>query len=447
MKKRKTLLSLVLVIAMMSMTLAGCGGSSAVTNEPAAGPADTESSAEDTASGEVAQPAAESEEIRVFTFFTGSDQWAPVWTEVVKEYMEANPGIKILDESAPTAGSNDLFRTKMQADLAAGTPADLSLFYVGADTKALADTDLFADIAPMMEEDTAWSGNFKDTAVKSQLYEGTQYSLPFLGYYEGMFYNMELFDKYGLEAPTTYDNMLKAVETFSANGVVSLATSLAKPSYLLETFIIAQTGEENHKNYFDESWQPALDCIADLYQKGAFPKDTMTISEDDIRLMFAEGKAAMMLNGSWCVADLESNPNMRLTAVPTLPGGKGGANSLISGFGSGWHITKEAAERSDNTLKFLKYLTSPEIMQRFVAVGGSAAVNCDVPEGASPLMQSAIEMLNKATYMDTAIDSQVAREAWMAIADDGIPYLVEGNVTSAELLEKALEIQNTISGQ
>lgn len=438
MKKAKVLLSLMLAVTMMGMMLTGCGGSSKDSSDTAAKPADTQSTTEETS---------EKETIRVFTFFSGSDQWAPVWSEVIKEYMDANPGIEIVDESAPTSGANDLFRTKMQADIAAGTPADLCLFYVGADTKALADSGLFADFVPMMEADADWAGSFKETAVKSQTYEGAQYSLPYLGYYEGLFYNMELFDKFGLEAPTSYDNILKAVETFSKNDIASFATSLAKPSYLLETFIIAQTGEENHKNYFDASWQPALDCIVDLYQKGAFPKDTMTISEDDVRLMFAEGKAAMMLNGSWCVADLESNENMRLTAVPTLPGGTGGENSLISGFGSGWYITKAASERSENSLKLLKYLTSPEIMQRFVAVGGSAAVNCDVPEGASPLKQSAIEMLNKATFMDTAIDSQVSREAWMAISEDGLPYLVEGQATSAELLEKAIQIEKNINGQ
>ena len=42
----------------------------------------------------------------------------------------------------------------------------------------------------------------------------------------------------------------------------------------------------------------------------------MTISEDDIRLMFKEGKAAMMFNGSWCVSALEDNPDMRLISMP-----------------------------------------------------------------------------------------------------------------------------------
>ena len=54
-------------------------------------------------------------------------------------------------------------------------------------------------------------------------------------------------------------------------------------------------------------------------------------------------------------------------------------------------------------------------------------------------------MLNKASYTDTAIDSQVSREAWMAIADDGAPYLVEGKRTSLELLAEARKILEATS--
>lgn len=436
MKKMKKVLAVLAGSTMLSLSLAGCSQSA-----PQTGGTKTGTEAAD--AGKAASGG--KEKIRVFTFFTGSDQWAPVWSEVIAEYMAANPNIEIVDESAPTAGVNDVFRTKMQADIAAGTPADLSIFYTGADGKPLVDSGLFVDFGTYMKDDEKWSGNFKQSALDSQKYDGVQYSLPYLGYYEGLFYNKELFEKYGLEEPVSYDNIMKAIKVFAENDIPAFASSMAKPSYLLELSILAQSGGEGHKNYFDDSWAPALDSIAEWYQMGAFPKDTMTISEDDIRLMFKEGKAAMMINGSWCVSALEDNENMRLIAMPAFPGGKGGEDCVIAGFGSGWFFSKKAAERSDETLKLLKYLTSPEIVQRFIAVGGSSAIECPVPEGASLLKKSAVEMLNKASYTDTAIDSQVSREAWMAIADDGAPYLVEGKRTSLELLAEARKILEATS--
>jgi raffinose/stachyose/melibiose transport system substrate-binding protein len=74
---------------------------------------------------------------------------------------------------------------------------------------------------------------------------------------------------------------------------------MMKPSYMVELFLLAQVGADGQKNYFDDSWIPALDCIKELYDKGAFPADTMTMTEDDIRVLFADDKAAMMINGVW----------------------------------------------------------------------------------------------------------------------------------------------------
>ena len=61
---------------------------------------------------------------------------------------------------------------------------------------------------------------------------------------------------------------MKANEVFSQNDIVTLSMSLGMPYITTENFIMGAAGKENHRNYFDESWGIALDCIAGLYQKG-----------------------------------------------------------------------------------------------------------------------------------------------------------------------------------
>ena len=152
----------------------------------------------------------------------------------------------------------------------------------------------------------------------------------------------------------------------------------------------------------------------------------------------------MMINGSWCTESLQGNPDMRIISMPTLPGGTGGENCAIAGFSSGWHMTKAANERSGETLKFLKYMTSPETMARFIAYGGSPAIVCDAPENSSELLKSAVTMLEKAQYQDAALDSQVNHEAYETL-NNGIQYVCEGQMTSAEVLKQAKQL--TESGQ
>lgn len=426
-KQTKKALAALTACAMSASLLAGCGGGASSTAAASTGDSTTSEAA--------SAPAAESEtSIRVVTFFAGSDQWAPTWKEVIQDYMDANPGVTIVDESQPTAGANDMFRTKVQADVAAQTPADLMLFYNGADADMVLDSDLYVDLKPYMDADPEWAANLKPSAMEAGQKDGMQYCIPYIGYYEGLFYNKDLFDQYGLAEPTSWNNILACIDTFKENGITPFATSMMKPSYMVELFLLAQVGADGQKNYFDDSWIPALDCIKELYDKGAFPADTMTMTEDDIRVLFADDKAAMMINGSWTVSGLKDQDGMRLISVPTLPGGTGGSNVVLSGFGSGWYMSKEAAERDDATLKFLKYLTSPEVMARFIAVGGSPAITCDAPEGATPLEVSAMEMLNTATTSAPACDSQVTRESWLNLTEPGIQYIVSGQTSPADLL-------------
>lgn len=431
MKKTRKLLALATACALTATLFAGCGSSASSTASDAA--------AGDTATtGDAAEASgADQGEIRVVTFFAGSDQWAPVWKEVIQDYMDANPGVTIVDESQPTSGTQDLFRTKVQSDVAAQTPPDLMLYYNGADASVALDSELFVDLAPYMEADPEWAANLKPGAMEAgQLEDGTQYCIPYIGYYEGLLYNKNLFDQYGLEEPTTWENIEACIDVFVENGITPFATSLMKPSYMMEQLILAQVGAEGQKNYFDESWAPAVAVIKDLYDKGAFPADCMTMTEDDVRVLFADEKAAMMVNGSWTVSGLKDNDGMRMISMPALPGGVGGSDVALSGFGSGWYMSKAAAERDDVTLNFLKYLTSPETMTRFIAMGGSPAITCDAPEGATPLEVSCMDMLNTATKFVTACDSQVTRESWLTLTEPGLQYIAMGQTTAEALLEQ-----------
>lgn len=375
-------------------------------------------------------------EIRVVTYFAGSDQWAPVWKEVIADYQAAHPEVRILDESQPTAGANDLFRTKIQSDIAARTPADLILFYNGSDAQMIDDSGLYVDFTEYLEADPEWAAGFMPSALEAGVVNGQQLCLPYIGFYEGLFYNKALFDQYGLEEPTTWENFITACEVFIENGVTPIAAPLAKPSYMVELMILAQVGAEGQQDYFSDSWAPALERIKDLYEMGAFPADAMTLSEDDVRVLFQDGKAAMMFNGSWCTAALKENPDMRIISMPTLPGGVGGSNVALAGYGSGWYMSKEAAD-DGVTLDFLKYLTSPEVMTRFIAAGGSPAIYCDTPEGSTPLEDSALAMLNTAQASRNAIDSQVTRESWLTLTEPGIQYICTGERTAQDLLSEA----------
>ena len=129
----------------------------------------------------------------------------------------------------------------------------------------------------------------------------------------------------------------------------------------------------------------------------------------------------MTFTGSWVLNTLKENQDMRMIAVPVPEGAQGQEGAIISVFGSGWYMSKAAAERSDAALNFVKYMCSPEILARFIEVGGTPAMN--------------IEMPANATAMNPPIDTMIPREVFNNLAKKLI-YVCEGEMTADELLEE-----------
>lgn len=441
MKKRSRLtFALTVSLMMAAAAVSGCDSGQSSTSTVAGDSGSTSETADTTG-----QSSGDAEEtLRVITYFAGSDQWAPTWLEVIAEYQELHPNITINDESVPTAGTNDLFRPKMNADIAAGTPVDVALYFNGSDAEPLYESGLYVTWDQYLADDPEWAAQFNEAALESGLTNGEQSNLPYIGSFEGLVYNKAIFDEYGLEYPTSWDNIYKAVEVLSETDIIPIANTLLSPTCQLETMLLAYVGPENQQKPLDDSWAGCIDQISKLYQMGAFPADAATISDADTRVIFEEGRAAMTFTGSWVLNQLKSNPDMEMVAVPVdAEGSQGQEGAIISTYGSGWYMSKAAAERSSAALDFIKYMCSPEILARFIEVGGSPAMNIEIAEGSENLLVSANKMVADATAMNSPIDAQIPREVFNNLAKKLI-YVCEGQMSSQELLDESRQMLESI---
>lgn len=75
-------------------------------------------------------------------------------------------------------------------------------------------------------------------------------------------------------------------------------------------------------------------------------KYAATLALADACAMFAEGKAAMMFDGSWVLNSVEDNPDMRMISCPVFEDGTGEEGAVIADYASGWFMSKAAYERS-----------------------------------------------------------------------------------------------------
>lgn len=139
--------------------------------------------------------------------------------------------------------------------------------------------------------------------------DGHIYSFPFAGKeYVVLYYNKELFQKYNVKVPTTYDELLQAVKTFNANNITPLSI-FAKEKWpcvaLYDMFATREDSEGIMKldkgkgKTSEKAYKDAADKIVELVNAGLIPKGATNLNYDQAASLFYEGKAAMFLNGQW----------------------------------------------------------------------------------------------------------------------------------------------------
>ncbi len=388
--------------------------------------------------GSTAVPSVGEQSIRVATTFTGEDPYTAVWQEVLKEFSEKHPVIKVVDEATSAAG--DAFKIKVHTDFASGYEPDVTYGFNGATGKPIVDSGKVISWEEELKADPAWAANFKPDPLVSCKYKGKLYALPFLGFFEGMWVNKDLFEVTGLEIPKTYDDIIKTIPIFNNKNITPIACAFSdEPHYLIETFLLSMGGKEGHANPFDDSWAPALKLIKELYHRKAFTENALTLKQSAAVELFASKKAAMLVSGSWSQGKMRDLTNTAVIPLPMVPGGKADPTDIIGGAGTGWYLVRDLnEEKAGAGMTFIKFMTQPEIMAKFVATAGYP---CIVTEAAAknPIAQSGLDLMNNAESINGAVGDALGQEVFGAIWQ-GLSYIVTGSKSAEQVLDEARKL-------
>jgi raffinose/stachyose/melibiose transport system substrate-binding protein len=416
MKKSKKLICLLMTTAVLASALVGCGSKN------------TDVSTAPVEEKEVS--------IRVETTFTGADPYTEVWQQAIKDFQTENPKIKVIDEATSAAG--EAFKTKINTDFASGNEPDVTYGFNGAAGKPLVDSGKVISWEEELAKDPTWAANFKKAGLDAGKYEGKLYALPYIGFFEGVWINTDLFKNNGLEIPKTYEDILKAIPVLNAKDITPIACSFAEePHYLIETLLLSQGGVEGHNKAFDASWAPALTLAKDLYDKKAFTKDALTIKQAACAQAFTDKKAAMFISGSWSGGAFQKMEDVSIIPFPLVPGAKANANDIIGGTGTGWYVTKALNDKKNGAaMKFVKFMTKPEQLAKFAEKGGVPLENVPTTSAGGELSKNVDEFMTNATSMTSPAGDNMNQEAFTTIWK-GMQYIVAGKKTSQQVLDEA----------
>lgn len=247
-----------------------------------------------------------------------------------------NPGSSFDQKLQLLAGQNALPNMSM----AAGTPSLMKQFISAGKLKDLSSVAGVSDqILPAA----------KSTIEK--LY-GTDklYVLPTEFNIEGIWYNKKIFQDNGIEVPKTWNALVDASVKLKAAGVQPISTD-GKDGWpitrLIGDYIFRDLGPDALKDVADgkakltdASYVKAADAVASLGKQGFFGDAVGSIDYNTMINSFLTGKAAMMYNGSWVLANFADKTqnqigedNIGYMPFPAVSGGKGSIDQVPSNVG------------------------------------------------------------------------------------------------------------------
>lgn len=285
---------------------------------------------------------------------------------------------------------NDPYKQKLQVAMGSPNAPDVFMNWGGGNLEQYVEAGHVHDLTGEFNADPAWRDRFLPVVLKTAQINGRYYGVPERGMQPlVLFYNKDVFAKAGQRPPKTWDDLLRLVDVFKGRGVTPFAlagsqawTELMWLEYLLDriggTTPFQAIAERRPGAWKDPSVLRALTMIRELVDRGAFGTNYASVGYDvgGASTIFAQGKAAMHLMGSWEYAtQLEQNPDyvkenrMGWVAFPAVPGGKGDPKNVV-GNPSNFMSVSTASKKKEAAVRFLKEtLTSDAYVRGMVGVG------------------------------------------------------------------------------
>ncbi|MDF0726325.1 extracellular solute-binding protein [Cytobacillus sp. S13-E01] len=347
--KGKSLLSF-LLLTLMAAIIVGCSGGG-------------DNASTDTEDGEVI-------ELEYWQYAYKSK--VDLMDELIKEFEDANPGIKVKQTNFPYEQYNEKVATLVPA----GRGPDIINLYYGWVPKYV-DSGYLQPLPKDAFSDETIENEFFPL-VESVKLDGEYWAIPTAVRTLALFYNKDLFEKAGLDPnapPKDWDELVdyatKLTERDANGKLITAGMAFELGGQLHNWFrdaLIYQAGgqdlsEDRKKILWNETpagleafkYMMELTTLHKVGEKGFYENDVTA---------FKTGNAAMNIDGSFRLGTLATDaPDLNYGIAP-LPSYKDKATQ--SSFWANGITSKVEGEKLEAASKFLQFLTSDDVMERWM---------------------------------------------------------------------------------
>lgn len=438
---KKKLLAKVISLAMVGTMLMGCsvstdtGESSATQNTTSTNSATTE------VSGDV-------QEI-TWMFWDDLDATEDLMTkgykEVIDRFNETYSGQYKVNVITTNLEEYD---AKLHALIAANQTPDVFICSPGPSLTRYVEAGVAMDLTEIFNNESEWYNGFTDGIFERITYDGKVMAVPTNFAAACVYYNTEIFDEVGVEVPTTFTELLDVCEKIQAAGYDPISVSAGTPwclSMIAGYLCDREGGPDNLKGITDgtldwtsETFVAAGEKLVQLSKY--FQRTAAGDSNDHAVANFYNEEAAMLVQGSWVIAQINgNNPEFEeKCGVFQFPAIEGGAdpNRMIVKTDN---LVLSATTKNQEAAVALMKMFTDETAQKYTAEisGKIPVINVDIDYTKAPAQLSYLEgildnMTGTLGFYNESLDSVEAG----AYFDDAMVDLYLGNVTPEDAFAK-----------
>jgi len=395
---------------------------------------------------------AEGETLTVW-IMEGTNPDAEPFFDEVSTAFEEETGAELDVQFVPWADAHD----KFVKSIAGETTPDVA--EVGTTwTPEFADAGALLDLSGQVE-DAGLDGELVEGLVDAGTVDSSLYGMPWYAGVRSIVYRTDVFEKAGVEPPTTWDELVDVGEKLKASDPEMIAFPVPGDSeYGLDPFIWGAGGEIAVEE--DGQWTSTIDSAeaqegitfyADLaLEHGLSTPAATTWDEADLSDAFSRGEVTMMISGSWTPGALvEANPDLegKIGAFP-IPGPDGG---VAPSFLGGSHLSVFGnSENPDLAWAFVRLMSTGEYAAKWGDQSGFfpgtesllEEVQAEGDPLVSPFAQQFVE--GGKSVPVTPLYGQVQGKKTLAAM---LQSILSGDATVAEASEKAADEMDGVFAQ
>jgi ABC-type glycerol-3-phosphate transport system substrate-binding protein len=353
------------------------------------------------------------------------------------------------------ATASDAHRDKIRIDIAGGSPPDLFFYWLGAATmQPLVESGLVMEVDDYFDlSGVETAANWTDSAWKWAEYDGTEYALP-LNAARGFFLvNRELFDRFDLEYPRTFEEMVAVGRVFRDNGIIpfAMASKGGNPSHHFFNVLAYQfEGGAEAANSLGETFDfshpaflRAAQAVEQMRSENLIPEDTIANGGWEAPVaLYNEEMAAMCYTFTYMAANIKPETGAKSDIIDfvKLPGGSIPPAFSTGGVSMGLffnRVSMEDAGKRDALVDLADFIVSDEMFSQLVDGGMIPAklVDVDLTQSDNPMLGRVIQATAEHDFY-VSLKDRMPTPATQQLYRDALDELFAGVIDANGFVQK-----------